>query len=346
MKSNINKKANYQDDRQISEMQRKLQRIEDKFAKSMGFESRQVVYGPFDRDFNREVMIDYLTDQYYPLNLEMGLSKEEFRQAIIEQMGQVIEQQIDAMQDTVSGYFKKQFPDKVFLFSNNLKHNMINSINVLKHETLHAGIYDLLRGKIPVLKTYKNSRYDEDFIKNLLTEHKMRSLVNNRNNMILNEIGSPDMIFQFYSFEENFVMFNTVCSMLEREVQSTDLNIDNIYNIMSIYLGSAGEQFKPMLDNKLVDVYGNKVPIKNYLKTYLEILRGPVESYDEKDKSIVGVVEPLDIENIQFEEIDSKIPQLVDELTNYFLSGNLSKTEMKKKVKNFCEKYKIGKNFE
>lgn len=344
-KSRIKENERLQEERKIKDVQRRLQNIEDEFARAHGFESRTVVYAPFDRAFNREVMIDCLTEQYYPLNLDMGITIEEFREAIIEQMSQVIEQQLDAMQDNTSGYFKKQFPDKVFLFSNNIKHNMLVAVNVLKHETLHAGIYDLMHGKISKLKTYKNNRYDAEFMQNLITEHKMKPLVSNRNNMVLKEIGVPDRIFQFYSYEEEFVMFNTACSMLEQELQSINLNIDNIFNIVSIYMGSSGAQIKPVIENKQVDVYGKKVPLKDYLKTYFDHLRGPLESYDETDKTIVGVLEKFDTEDVCFEENDSKIPELIEELSKLLMAEKTSRDEIRKIVNKFCARYKIGPNF-
>ena len=344
-KSRIKENAKLEEERKMKDVQRKLQEIEDAFAKEYGFDSRVVVYAPFDRAFNRELMIDYLTEQYYPLNLDMGLTIEEFRVAIIEQMGAVIEEQIDAMEHTISGYFKKQLPDKVYLFSNTIKHDMLVAVNVLKHETLHAGIFDLMRGKIPKLKMYKNSRYDDEFFRNLVIEHQMRPLVNNRNNMVLKEVGIPDRIFQFYSYEEEFVMFNTACSMLEQELQKNNLNADNIYNIISVYLGSSGVQFKPMLDDVPIDVYGKRVPLKDYLKTYFEHLRGSVENYDEKDKSIAGVLETFETKDVCFEDNGSKIPELVDELSKYVLSKKSDKLEILKIVRNFCDKYKTGPNF-
>lgn len=344
-KSRIKETQRIQEERLEADFQRRLQKIEDEFARTYGFSSRTVVYAPFDRAFNREIIIDYLTEQYYPLNLDMGLTIEEFRLAIIEQMGQVIEQHLDATQHTTSGYFKKQFPDKVFLFSNNIKHNMLVAVNVLKHETLHAGIFDLMRGKIPKLKTYKNKRYDAEFMRNLITEHKMKPLVSNRNNMVLNEIGNPERVFQFYSYEEEFVMFNTACSMLEQELQATNLNADNIFNIVSFYLGSSGVQFKKFLDDKPVDVYGKIVPLKDYLKVYLEHLRGNVENYDEKDKSIVGVLENFGTEEVCFEENDSVIPELIDELSEMILAGRTSRVEVREIVNKFCAKHKIGPNF-
>lgn len=342
MKAIINRSRS-QDELKIIEMQRKLQKMEDEFAKSMGFNSRTVVYGPFDRDFNRKAMIDYLTEQYYPLNLDMGLTIEEFRVAVAEQMHDVIECQLDNDEKYVFGLFKKQFPDQVFLFSNSIKHNMSIAENILTHESLHAGIFDLMRGKIPTLKIYKSKKYNDEFFFNLSTEHKMRSLVNNRNNMILTGIGIPDRIFQFYSYEEEFVMFNTACAMIERQLQSTNVNFDKIMDAIMVYCNSAGIAIKPEIDNRKVDVYGKEVSLKDYLKTYLEILRGPISSYDDKDKGLVGVIEPIEIDNVHFEEKDSKVAELVDELVEYYKTHRfeLTKEAVRKIVNNFCQKYKL-----
>ena len=342
-RSNSGDNAKIQEERKIVEMQRKLQKIEDEFARSMGFNPRTVVYGPFDRDFNRKAMIDYLTEQYYPLNLDMGLTIEEFRVAVAEQMHDVIERQLDNDEKYVFGFFKKQFLDQVFLFSNNIKHNMSIAENILTHESLHAGIFDLMRGKIQTLKVYKSNKYDDEFFLNLITEHKMRSLVNNRNNMVLTEIGIPDRIFQFCSYEEEFVMFNTACAMIERELQSTNINFDKIMEAILVYCGSAGIAIKPVINNKKVNVYGKEVSLNNYLKTYFDILRGPVSGYDEKDRGLVGVIEPIEIDKIHFEEKDSKVPELVDELVEYYKTHRfeLTKEAVRKIVNNFCQKYKL-----
>lgn len=350
MKARINRNgqddSKRQEELRTKEMQRKLQTIENEFAKSYGFLPRTVVYAAFDREFNRQIITDYIAEQYYPLNLDMGLSFEEFRAAVVVQIGKEIEAELDAMEHNVSGYFRKQFPDKVFLFSNNLKHNMLVARNTLKHETLHAGIYDLMNGKIPSLKIYKGKQHDDEFFRNLVTEHQMSPLVRNRNNMILKEIGQPDLVFQLYSFEEEFVMFNTACSMLEDEIKATNLNTDNIYNIVSIYLGSSGAQIKPRIDEMTVDVYGKQVPLKNYLKTYFDYLRGPVEGYDEKDKSIRAVLENFETTNVQFEDNGSKIPELLEELSECLMKKQATKENIRKIVNSFCAKYKIGPNYD
>ena len=100
-----------------------------------------------------------------------------------------------------------------------------------------------------------------------------------------------------------------------------------------------------MVDEKTVDVYGVQVPLKSYLKTYYDHLRGPIEGYDEKDKSIRAVLENFDTKDIKFEDNGSKIPELLEELSDYVLRQQLTKESIRKIVNSFCAKYKIGPNF-
>ena len=196
-----NSNSQEQERRKTVEMQKHLQKIENEYARSMGFMPRCVVYAPYDKSFNRKVIIDYLTENYYPLNRDLGLSFDEFRDAVINEMGALIDQQVENESKFVAGFFKVQYPDRVFLFSNVIKHDMIMAENLLIHESLHAGLFDLINQKINKLKFYKSKKYDDEFFLNLLTECQMKPLLRNRNESVLSPIGMTDKIFQFYSYE-------------------------------------------------------------------------------------------------------------------------------------------------
>ena len=343
MKARVNRgvplnSGKYQEEQKVKAVKSELQAMENKFAKLVGFKPREVVYAPYDRNAKREEMIDYLTNRYYSINAEENLTIEQFRQEVIKQMSSQIEKQLDFEERGDTAYFKVQFPDKVFLFSNTLKHNMVLGEHFLTHESLHAAIYDLVRGYISGLSYYESERYDSNFLRNVLLENKMKPLISNRNHTILNDIvaknnlPSPELVFQFYSYEEDFVMFNTLCHIMEQEFKADNVSYEKLIYLISIYCGSAGMGVKSHINNEKVELYGKKIPLEQYIGNYLDILRGSVSSYDETDKSLVGVVEPLNTDHTRFRKIDSQIPELVDKISGFVQTYGFREKEIRQMI--------------
>ena len=73
------------------------------------------------------------------------------------------------------------------------------------------------------------------------------------------------MIFAYYSFEEEFVRYNTLCSMIEDEIKSQKINVNDIIRLVTSYINESGLKFKPVIDNTSVNLYGKQIPLKHYL---------------------------------------------------------------------------------
>lgn len=107
--------------------------------------------------------------------------------------------------------------------------------------------------------------------------------------------------------------------MLEEEVNARKYNIKNIISILNLYINDSGLLHKKFTDNLTVCLGNTMLPMKLYLPTYLAILRGPVEKYDEDDKIYSSSIETFPVEQYQFEEIESSIPELFEKLLSLFL---------------------------
>ena len=136
-------------------------------------------------------------------------------------------------------------------------------------------------------------------------------------------------------------MFNSLCSILEKELLSNHIDIDKIIQSISIYCGSAGLDKKPNLDNQSIELYGQKIPLKDYIPTYLKILRGPISGYDQTDQNLAEAIKPLDYDNIHFEELDSKIPEFAESIIELIKSNNYSKEIIRRKINDFRQKNKV-----
>ena len=73
-----------------------------------------------------------------------------------------------------------------------------------------------------------------------------------------------------------------------------------------------------------------------------------VKAKDDKGDLVTNFdyeVEKFETQNIEFEDNGSKIPELLEELSDYVLRQQLTKENIRKIVNSFCAKYKIGPNF-
>lgn len=316
MKANI---SNLTQHRIIEEVnQDVLQREENSFAERHGMLPREVKYKPFNREESFDIILDHMVNTFYPLNTEEFISIHEFKDKVKEVYGADIQLQLDSIEALYNGCFFRSRPDYVYIYSNSIT-DLVKTKYTLKHETLHAGLYDLIRGKIPKIRYYRSNDFNLNFMRNMITENKMQTLVHNKNAQVLSKHGDQNALFHNYSFEENFVVFNAVCSMLEEEVNASKYNIKNIISILSIYINDSGFIHKRFTDDLTVCIGNTILPMKLYLPTYLAILRGPVEKYDEDDKIYSSIIETFPVEQYQFEEIESSIPELFEKLLSLFL---------------------------
>lgn len=298
--------------------QETLQREENLFAEKHGITPREVKYQPFNREEASDIILDHMVNTFYPLNMKEFVSIEEFKEKVKEVHGADIQLQLDSIEALYNGCFFRSRPDYVYIYSSSIT-DLVKTKYTLKHETLHAGLYDLIRGKIPKLRYYRSNDFNLNFMRNLITENKMQTLVHNKNSQVLSVHGDPNALFHNYSFEENFVVFNAICSMLEEEVSSRKFNISNIISILNLYINDSGIINKKFSDNLTICLGNTILPMKLYLPTYLSILRGPIEKYDEDDKIYLSSIETFPVEQYQFEEINSSIPELFEELITLFL---------------------------
>lgn len=331
-----------QNTQQNKEFQFKLQMLEENFAKKHGIIPRTIVYGPSNRSLNREIMIDQMVNKNYlcyqagerefnGVVLPNDISKEQFKIEFLKIIGKDadINKLLDLSLDNidkgrVEGLFNRTRPDNLYLFSNGIKGNEILARNVLKHETFHAGIYDLEKGVIPQLLYYKSNRTNnEDFLQCVIAEREMRTLIENRNS-----INGFSEVFSLYSFEEEFVRYNTLCSMLEDELKQNKYDLSNVIQIVNRYVIESGMMVKSKLKDKTVDLYGKKVSLDTYLPQYFDILRGSKNNYDKIDKDLSpAIANFINIEG--FKEIKSSIPMLVDQLLERILKGNCFSFDIK-----------------
>ena len=297
-----------------------LQREEILFAEKYGINPREVVYKPFSRNEAFDIILDHTVNTFYPLNKDEFDNIEDFRDKVRIVYESEIQTQLDLIEKQYNGSFFRSRSDKVFIYSNNIT-DLLNTKYTLKHETFHAGLYDLIRGKIPKLRYYNDKHFTQDFMINLITENRMQTLVHNRNNSVLSPIGDQNTLFHNYSYEENFVICNAIYSMLEEEISLPKFNIHNILRILGIYITDSGYLSKQATDNLSISVYNKIIPLKSYLPTYLQILRSPFEKFDEDDKAIAASVETFPTTPYIFEEIESPIPELFEELLSLLLQG-------------------------
>jgi hypothetical protein len=125
--------------------------------------------------------------------------------------------------------------------------------------------------------------------------------------------------------------------MLDEEVNKPKVNMDNINYLLKIYLHDTGILLRTQTDNKPIQIYGKTVPLKSYVETYLNILTSPTISYDEIDSPYISTIIKTNTNNIIFEEIDSQIPELFDELLTAVL-----KNQSEIYLKRLIDIYKIN----
>ena len=321
MKANYNKPSSMLKKLSNTISQEHLQEIENSFASKHGIIPREVVYAPFNRDLARNIILDQYVNQFYSMNADQYSSTEEFKRDAYKFMKTEIESELDFYEQMCGGTFFRSRENQLFLYSNMLKENNVETKYSLKHETFHAALYDIVQGKTSKIKIYKNKNHNARFFNNLLSEIKMFTLINNRNTLALSGLGNASQLFHNYSFEENFVIHNSICSMLEDEIETTNPNIDNVISIVSSYVADSGILVKQLTDNLPVIVYGKQVPLKSYLETYINILRGPVMCYDEIDQPFASCITKTNTDNVVFEEIDSNIPDLLNELLTAYINN-------------------------
>lgn len=323
-----------------NEKQKLLQEIENRFATFHGIIPREVVYAPFDRDLTREIILDHMANTFYPVNTDEFSSLEEFKMSMAQEVQSVIDQEVDTTYAQCGGSFFRSRNNQIYIFSNN--YNTINDAKyAVKHESFHAGLYDLIRGRIDKLRIYKNKDYDSNFFANLITEHKMQTLVHNRNTIALQEYVNRTALFHTYSFEERFVIFNSSCSMLEEAISSSHFDINEVVSILKLYVIDSGLMLHNLKKQLPVNVCGKTVPLEKYLPTYLEILRGPIEQYDKVDQEFVACIEEYPSKQYNFEEIDSNIPELLDELLEKYVQG-YSEQQLKNAITRFKKGLRVN----
>lgn len=330
------------EERKMKDFQRKLQNVENDFASEYGFEPRTVVYEKFDRDFNRELILNSTVEKNYQLYKDdPDVTKEEIRQFILEEKMDEIEKFLDAISYGFRGQYSPHLPDSVFVFQDVIKENLLEGKDVVKHESLHAAIDDMINGKISLLKVYKNNEFDNEFYANIYFENKFKPLITNKLISVLPETLDQASVLQLFSFEEKFVRYNTLCHMIESELKSYNCSIDNIKKILKSHVDQENYKQQKELGDLDLELNNEKVYLKNFLKEYIRLLKNPVSQLSSEDEFLYSSFSSTSNNNFNFEENDSNVPELIDELLKYAISGNITNDIIKKSISVFSKKYNL-----
>ena len=280
--------------------------IESNLAEIFGFQRRKLRIEKYDEQAE--------FDRYMQIQIEKY--KKAFPNITQKQLDEMIKQATPLLQTVIKeeangleGAFNRDFPDEVFLVSDKLE-SEIHAKRVLVHESFHAMIFDYLKGNSAVLKTYANSGYNEKFCKNLLRENKLRPLIKSAFAETFKDGGAT--VYQGFSFEENFVIYNTLAYMLEQELNTSTPNVSNIRGLIDEYIS----QVVLVVSKEKANV---KVPFKDkkiFFRDYILAVMDDLENNPENKDKLNLVQTDYKREKIELETIPSKIPDIIPVLVD------------------------------
>ena len=275
--------------------------IESELAKTFGFVKRKLRIENYNQqnEFNR-----YIEQQikkykaFYPdiTNTELDY--------VVQQLTPLLKDIVSEEATKLEGQFDRDCPDEIFLASNKLQ-SETHAKRVLVHESLHAMIFDYLNGKGTTLKTYANPNYTTKFCENLIKENKIRPLIKQTYTEKFKDNGG--IYYQEFSFEENFVMYNTLAYMLEQELNTSTPNVTNIRSLVDEYIIQANLINRKQFENTKVPFKNKKVFIRDYLT---EVMNDLLYNPENQDK-LQLIQKDYSRKEIKLEIIPSNIPNII-----------------------------------